>query len=123
MTQLLAAILLLVCSSFASGQLMSVKDLKDLIARGPDGELGATSYVQGVVDGMLGMDAVNQKEKKLPAEFCRFLESYKRGKPERHPAYRTKQLVTAWEKEGFSMNAPAVDMVLSFMTSQYGCKR
>ena len=109
--------------SIANAQLMSVKHLKDFIAQGSNGELTATAYVQGVMEGMLGMDSLYQKEKKLPPEFCRFFEAYTQGKPQRHPAYRTKEIVAAWEKQGLPMTTSAVDMILAFMTSQYGCTR
>lgn len=102
---------------------MSVKHLKDFIAQGPSGELTATAYVQGVMEGMLGMDSLYQKEKKLKPEFCRLYEAHAQGRPERHPAYRTKEIVAAWEKQGLPMTTTAVDMVMVFMTAQYGCRR
>ena len=108
-------------STFAD--LMTVKDLDDLIARGATGEVAAVSYVQGVVDGMLGIDSLHQKERHTPPEFCRFFDSYKRGKPETHPAYRTKEIVAAWKQQGAPMSTPAVDMVLAYLSAQYSCKR
>ena len=120
---LLPPLFLLAWCPVATAQLMSVKHLKDFIAQGPNGELTATAYVQGVTEGILGMDSLYQKEKKLPPEFCKFYEASAQGKPIRHPAYRTKEIVAAWEKQGLPMTTPAVDMVLAFMTSQYGCKR
>jgi hypothetical protein len=38
-------------------------------------------------------------------------------------ARQVQQLVAAWEKQGRPMNTLAVDMVLSFMTAEYGCMR
>lgn len=103
-------------------EMMTVQDLKKFLAKGEAGELAATSYVNGVVDGMLGLDSLHQKERKTPKEFCRFYEAQKAGKPIRHPAYRTRELVNAWEKQGHPMNTLAVDFVLAFMTAQYGCE-
>ena len=119
----LAAVILLAWSAVASPQLMTVRNLEELIAQGPGGEAVAVGYVQGVIDGMLGMDSLYQKEKRLPPEFCRFFDSYKKGKPERHPAYRTKELVATWKREGAPMDTIAVDMVLAHLSAQYTCKR
>lgn len=119
----LATFALLGWSTLCSAELMTVKHLKDFIAQGPSGELAATAYVQGVMEGMLGMDSLYQKEKKLKPEFCKFYEAQAQGRPERHPAYHTKQIVAAWEKQGLPMTTLAVDMVLAFMTAQYGCRR
>jgi hypothetical protein len=45
------------------------------------------------------------------------------GKPIRHPAYKTKELVAAWERQGYPMHTSVVDFVLAYMTQQYGCKK
>lgn len=108
----------------ASAQLMTVKDLDDMVTRGgKPGEVAAVAYVQGVMDGMIGMDSLHQKEQHTPPEFCRFSESYKHGKPELHPAFRAKEIISAWKQDGYPMNTLAVDMILTYLSSEYGCKR
>jgi hypothetical protein len=117
----LVTVFLVIFATPAYSQLMTVQNLKELLAKGHEGEVAATAYVQGTVDGMLALDSLHQKEKALPSEFCKFKASFQKGRPETHPAYRTKELVAAWERQGLPMQTLAVDFVLAFMTAQYGC--
>lgn len=120
---LLPLVALSLISTSASAQLMTVGQLKEMLSKGPQGELAATAYVQGVVDGMLGMESLHNKERGTPFEFCRLHDAKKNGKQVRHPAQYTPQLVSAWEKERKTMDTLAVDMVLSFLSSQYSCRQ
>jgi len=108
----------LIATGAASAEVMTVSQLREMLARGDQGELVATAYMQGVMDGMIGMDALNQNEYGRPLEFC---ELHDVQRPVRHPAYHTEELVTAWERSGHPMEAPVVDLVLSYFTAQYGC--
>lgn len=105
-----------------NADIMSVQDLQNLLERGQVGELAAVSYVQGVVDGMLAIDSLHQRDANLPPEFCRFYESAAAGSPEDHPAQHTKELVRSWAEQGRSMETIAVDMVLAHLDATYGCE-
>ena len=122
MGKIIILLLSVVCSTSVYAELMTVKDIKEMLQDGDRGELSAISYVQGIVDGMLGMDTLHHKEKQIPYEFCKLHAAYVNGVPERHPAFQTKKLVAAWEKQGYPMSALMVDMILTYMTDQYGCK-
>ena len=117
MKRLFTFVLLLCCATPAAAEMMTVQHLKDMIAKGGDGEAAAVGYIQGVVDGMLGMDALHQKERGTPREFCGFGGA----NAPRHPAYYTKQLVVAWEQQQRAMNTLAVDMALAYLSARHAC--
>src|SRR5690606_7341406 len=96
----------------ASAEVMTVTQLREMLERGDQGDLAATAYMQGVMDGMIGMDALNHNQYGRPFEFCG-LQDVQR--PVRHPAYRTEELVRAWEVAGYPMEVPVVDLVLSLL--------
>lgn len=100
---------------------MTVQQLKDLIRQGEIGEVVAVSYTQGVVDGLLGMESLRKKERNAKLDFCGIREAYNNNNPIRHPAFETKNIVKRWEQSGRPMNALAVDMVLVYLTDEYGC--
>jgi hypothetical protein len=122
MKKFLAVLIIMLFPAAAHAELMTVNMLKEMLQKGSIGELAATTYVQGVVDGMLGMDSVLQKEGKMPPEFCGIHGPSSSGIPIQHPAYHTRPLVSSWERQGYPMDAPAVDMVLSYMTKQFSRK-
>jgi hypothetical protein len=101
-----------------SAEVMTVQQLRDLIDKGMSGEALATSYFQGVVEGMFAMDSLRKKERGAKYDFCKI---YGNNKPIRHPAYETKRLVKLWESRGYSMSTLAPDMILMYLTRQYGC--
>jgi hypothetical protein len=109
-------------SSAANADVMTVRNLKEVLQLGPTGEVVVTSYVQGVVDGMLAIESMQARDHATPREFCKIHEAQKAGVPIQHPAYRAVEIVNRWEAEGLPLEALAVDMVLSFLDSQYGCK-
>lgn len=110
----------LVAPGFASAEFMTVQQLKDQIARGAIGEAAAVAYFHGAVDGMLAMDSLAQKQG-AKAQWCKFEQAKRTGKPLQHPAFRTKEFVLLWEKEGQNMQTIAPDFVLSVLDNVYGC--
>lgn len=108
--------------SISAESFMTVGQLKDMIDQGPAGKVAAVAYVQGTVDGLLGMDSLLKKELGKKPEFCKFFEMGERGSVE-HPATKTEFLVIKWEESGQRMNTLAVDMLIMYMTAQYGCPR
>lgn len=121
MVSALATCLGLLLSLPSHADVMTVGQLEKLIQSGPSGEVAAVAYVNGAVDGMVGLDFLHQKERGSKPEFCRFRDARLKGRPLPHPAYRTKELVAAWKKQGKPMDTPAVDFVLAFLSGQYGC--
>lgn len=104
-------------------QVMTVDQLSSMIAEGKLGELAATSYVQGVMDGMIAFEAMRRNGLARPKEFCVIFDKYGSGfGGTRHPAYQTKSMVAAWQREGQPMDTIAPDMALSFLSNQYGCR-
>lgn len=106
----------------AKADMMTVEQLKKLLAQGKPGEALATSYVQGVADGMLAMETMRRKSLLRSKEFCQFYEQQEAGHPLPHPAFYTRQIVERWEAAKRPMNTIAVDMVLSYLSGSYGCK-
>lgn len=80
-----------------------------------------TSYSQGVFDGLISMEAARRHEGKGGDELCGIFEAYEQGESIRHPAYRTEELIEAWESHGRDMGAPFGDLALSYLSGQYGC--
>lgn len=107
----------------AQAELMTVKQLKDLLGAGKAGEAAAVSYVQGVTDGMLGMESLHKKERGTPLEFCKLHEASAKGQPMQHPALQTKNIVGAWERSKQPMNTLVVDMMLMYLSAKYGCSQ
>lgn len=105
----------------ASTDLMTVRNLDELIQSGQAGELAATAYVQGAVDGLLAMDALLEKEDGKKPEFCGFFEQARQS-PIEHPAKKTKRLVQMWKKSGQSMDTLAVDMLIMHLTARFACE-
>lgn len=117
----IVALMALFLTDAASAEIMTVQQLKDLLGRGETGQLAVAAYFQGAVDGLLAMDSLDHAETGEPYEFCKIFEARKSGTPIEHPAYKAAELVRAWEREGYSMTVPAVDMVLSYLSSHYSC--
>lgn len=105
----------------AKADLMTVGQLKGLLDQGDIGELIVTSYIQGVIDGMLAMETMHIRDHETPQEWCRLSDAARAGKPLRHPAFRAVEMVGAWERAGQPLDVIAIDMVLSFMDANYGC--
>lgn len=120
--RLIAALGFTIVAGSASAEVMTVRQVKELMQRGKLGELAATSYAQGVFDGMLAMEYLYRKETGKAREFCGIIDAHKSGTPIRHPAYRTKELLRVWEQLGRSMDAVFTDLALNYMSAQYGCK-
>jgi hypothetical protein len=121
MRSILLALLLSAAAITAQAQLMTIQQLKDLLQRGTLGELGATSYVQGVVDGMLAMETMRRNGSIRPREFCKLMDAIDAKQKIGHPSSETKQVVEAWERTGKPMDTIAVDVVLSYLSGRYGC--
>jgi hypothetical protein len=107
----------------AQAELMTVKHLKDLLGAGKAGEAAAVSYVQGVTDGMLGMELLHKKERGTPPEFCKLHEASAKGQPMQHPAYQTKNIVRAWERSKQPMDTLVVNMIVMYLSAKYGCSQ
>jgi hypothetical protein len=119
----MVSVLMLTSLSFwVQAEILTVNQVKTLLEDGEIGRAAAIAYIQGVTDGILAMDSLAHKETGKPYEFCKLHEAYASGTPEKHPAYQTKRLVSAWEKNGYPMETLAVDMMLGFLTRQYGCR-
>lgn len=116
-------VLTIATSCVAKADVMTVRQLKELIDEGSAGKAIAVAYVNGTVDGMVGLDFAQQNEGKRYPEFCKFRDARIKGEPLKNPAYRTEELVRAWENSGQSMDVPAADFVLAFLTAQYGCAK
>ncbi len=118
-------ILLLILAFFSPithAELMKVQDLRGLLDLGEGGEAIVTAYVQGVIEGMVGLDSLRKKERNSPYDFCKMHADLGKGQPaQEHPASKARFLVITWEKNGYPMDTLAVDMVLAFMTQKYGC--
>nr|WP_156889298.1 hypothetical protein [Halomonas sp. 1513] len=108
-------------SQSATAELMSVKDVKDFFSQGDQGRTIGVSYSQGVFDGLISMEGARRHEGKDGEEFCGLFDAYERGEPVRHPAYRTEELIDAWEQHGRDMEAAFGDLALSYLSGQYGC--
>lgn len=115
---------LVAVSTQAQARLMTVGDLQNLIDKGPKGEAAAVAFVQGTVEGLLGMDSMLQKEQDTDPAFCGVADLKAEGRSMPRVASHTKQLVAAWKQQGVKpMSTPAVDMVVAYLEGQYGCGR
>lgn len=112
----------LAASIEANAQLMTVEQLRQQLESGKAGELAATAYVQGVVDGLMAMETMHRKGLIREREFCKLKEAHVAGRPLPHPAFRTREIVLGWERTGRPADTIAVDVVLSFLSGAYGCK-
>lgn len=108
-------------SQGASAELMSVSDIKGFFAQGDQGRTIGVSYSQGVFDGLISMEGARRHEGRGGDEFCGLFDAYERGEQVRHPAYRTEELIDAWEQHGRDMEAAFGDLALSHLSGQYGC--
>ena len=106
----------------ASAEIMSIGQVAGLMDRGAAGEVAAVSYVNGLVDGIMGMEALHNKEKGVPFEFCKIQEAHASGTPIQHPAFETKEIIRLWKQSGQPMDTLAVDVILGYLTWKYGCK-
>ncbi|HZH08938.1 MAG TPA: hypothetical protein VEZ24_01065 [Microvirga sp.] len=100
---------------------MTINQVKELLGKGQLGELAATSYSQGVFDGLLAMEYLRRAETGEAREFCGIIDAERTGQPVNHPAFRTRELVLAWEKQGRSMAVGFPDLALNYLSAQYGC--
>jgi hypothetical protein len=105
----------------ATDDVMTVAQVKVLLNSTEKNQAMATAYMQGLVEGMLGLASAQAKEQEAPKEFCGFFALVEQGEKVRHPAHGINQTINAWERAGFPMQAPAVDLVLSYLEGQYGC--
>jgi hypothetical protein len=100
---------------------MTVQQIKDFYNAGKFEETLATSYSQGVFDGLISIEGARRNEGKCGDELCGFFEIAENGGQIRHPSYRTEELVEKWELEGYPMDVPFTDLAISYMTKRYGC--
>jgi hypothetical protein len=107
----------------ARAEVMSVEKIKKMMSDGPAGEAAAVAYVTGVMDGMLAMEYLSRSQGNPTREFCKIIDAHKAGRPVLHPAFRAKEMILAWEREGRSMQTIVPDVVLSFFDKQYGCRK
>jgi hypothetical protein len=117
------AILWLALSSSANAEILTVQQVKELHDRDAVGKVAATSYSTGVFDGLLAMEALRRTERGEATEFCGVYDAHRRGQPIRHPAFRTRELIREWERQGRSMELPYHDLALNFLSATYGCKK
>ena len=114
--------LALAFSGAAHSEFMSIQEVRELYNRGEQGKIMGTSYSQGIFDGLIGMEqARRHEEARGRREFCGIFDSYDQGNPIRHPAYETEKLIEEWESHGRDMEAPFVDLALSYLSGRYGC--
>lgn len=118
-----AALLALAPLSSAHADVMTVRQVRDLFAKGQLGELAATSYAQGVYDGLITMETLRRSETGEQREFCGLYAAYKSGRPVEHPAARTRELLDTWEKQGRSLDVVFGDLALNYLSAQYGCPK
>ncbi|GHE22833.1 hypothetical protein [Halomonas urumqiensis] len=114
-------IIAILISFDSSAEMMTVQEVKDYYHGGMSEELIATSYSQGVFDGMIAMEGARRNEGKGGNEFCDLFEREQNDNPIRHPAYRTEQLIEDWQEGGYPMDAPFADLAISYLSGQYGC--
>lgn len=107
----------------AQAEIMSVQQVRDLLNNGKTGELAATAYAQGVFDGLIAMEYLRRTETGEAKEFCKLIDAYKLGTPIQHPAFMTKALVAAWEKQGRSMSTGFPDLAINYLSGTYGCPK
>ncbi|MDZ7853492.1 MAG: hypothetical protein U5L98_12835 [Halomonas sp.] len=122
-TTSLTIILVLTLGTFetARSELMSIKKVQELFNKGREGEIMGTSYSQGVFDGLIGMEGTRRHEGKGGEEFCGIFDAYEQDEPVRHPAYKTEMLIEEWNSRGWDMEAPFIDLALSYLSGKHGC--
>jgi hypothetical protein len=113
----------LVVSASPTFAQMTVADLKKIYdQQGSESPIGI-SYTQGVFEGLIGLEAVRRREGQTPTEFCGVFDLISKGKaPDPHIATLGPWLIEGWEKQGQDINAPFVDLMLSYLSGTYGCK-
>ena len=110
------------CSS-AYGDILTVQQVKELMNKEQIGELAATSYAQGVFDGLITMEYLHRKETGEKKEFCGLIDAYDQGRPIEHPASHRKELIAAWQRQGLSMDVVFADLAINYLSGQYGCNK
>ena len=110
-------------TSLTQAEVMNVEQVKELLKRGELGEISAIAYVQGVMDGMIAMEYLNRSKSTPSQEFCKLIDANAAGRPIQHPAFKTKEIVAAWEREGRPMTTIIPDVVLSYFDKQFGCPK
>ena len=109
--------------STAQGEVLTVQQVKQLLQSGQQGEVAAIAYVQGVMDGMLAMEHLNRSKSMPSREFCKLIEAEASGRPLPHPAFKTKEIIAAWEREGRPTKTIIPEVVLSYFDAQFGCAK
>jgi hypothetical protein len=104
-----------------SAEMMTVQQVKDYYNGGLSEKLIATSYSQGVFDGMIAIEGARRNEGRGGDEFCGLFDRERNDNPIRHPAYQAEKLIGDWQDEGYSMDAPFADLAISYLTMEYGC--
>jgi hypothetical protein len=112
---------LLLSISAAQGEVLNVQQVKKLLESGQQGEVAAIAYVQGVMDGMLAMEHLNRTKSMSSREFCKLIDAEVSGRPLPHPAFKTKEIIAAWEREGRPTTTIIPEVVLSYFDKQFGC--
>ncbi|MEO0561683.1 MAG: hypothetical protein AAF125_06200 [Chloroflexota bacterium] len=98
----------------------TVATLRGLLDTGDDGRVAVVMYITGVVDGLLSLDSLKHKQSGQALEFPKFKELMARGTSVVHPGNLGPFMVLMWQQTGGDMDAHAADMVLNFLTQQYG---
>ena len=109
-------------SPISSAEILTVKNIKDLIHKGEAGEQIAAVYADGVTAGLISMASLQRTETGVLTEFCGYFDAHEKGRPLPNPALHVKALVSAWERKGRNMDDLFVDLMINYMSAQYGCK-
>ena len=105
----LSSLLLVTTCGLSHADVITVQQVKDLLEKGEIGELSATSYSQGVFDGLIAMEYLKRTETGEAKEFCILIDAAKAG----HPVVR----------QGRKMDAVFSDLALNFLSKNYGCRK
>jgi hypothetical protein len=100
---------------------MRMRDMRSMLDNGPIGEAAATAYMQGAVDAAIMMEMNRRSGVLQPREFCGLVDQ-PTGNRVAHPAFKTRELVLAWEKTGRDMAAHATNFVFNYLSGSYGCR-
>lgn len=105
----------------SKAEMMTVQEVKNYLSGDTSEKLIATSYSQGVFDGMIAMEGVRRKEGRGGDEFCGLFNGHQSDDSIRHPAYLTEELIQSWQDGGYPMDASFADLAISYLSGQYGC--
>lgn len=111
----------IVFSSSVNAEILTVRQIKELIQKGGSGEQVAAVYADGVVAGLLALASTQRMESGVLSEFCDFFEAADEGRPLPNPALNVKALVSAWERQGRDMDVVFAELMMNYMSAQYGC--